>query len=102
MKSFIESLSLGTGAIFVAALSAVLVFILCFACPKRLHQPLALIVPFVIAVCLYWSPVWLGADPSEYGAWQFIVVGSWFLAGAIPSAAIAYILHRRGVGSIRK
>jgi hypothetical protein len=39
------------------------------------------IVPFSLAYCLYWLPVWLGAEPSEFSAWAILFVGAWFLAG---------------------
>lgn len=95
MKTFVESLSLGSGAILVAILSAGVVWLLCIVCPVTLRKLWVVIVPFAFAYCLYWSPVWLGADSSEYSAWAVLGVVSWFLAGAIPSAAIVLILRKR-------
>lgn len=57
------------------------------------------IVPLTLAYCLYWSPVWLlGAPKTEYGAWEFVFIPPWFLAGAIPSAVVALILRKRRSG----
>ena len=95
MKTFVESLSLGSGAIVVAILSAGIVWLSCSVFPATLRKLWVVIVPFTFAYCLYWSPVWLGADSSEYHAWAFVVVFPWFLAGAIPSAAIVLILEKR-------
>jgi hypothetical protein len=95
MKTFVESLSLGSGAILVAILSTGIVWLLCSVFPATLRKLWVAIVPFTFAYCLYWSPVWLGADSSEYHAWAFVFVFPWFLAGAIPSAAIVLILEKR-------
>jgi len=96
MRTFVESLSLGSGAILVAVLSAGAVWLLCSVGPTTTPMLWVVAVPFIFAYCLYWSPVWLGADPSEYHAWALVVVLPWFLAGAIPSAVIVWILHKRG------
>ena len=95
MKTYVESLSLGSGAILVAILSAGVVWLLCFVCPVALRKLWVVIVPFTFAYCLYWSPVWLGASLSEYTTWEFVVIPPWFLAGAIPSAAIVLLLRKR-------
>lgn len=95
MKEFVESLSLSSGAILIAALSVAVVWLLCYVLPVALRWVLAVIVPFIFAYSLYWLPVWLGADPSEYSAWAVLCVGTWFLAGCIPSAALVLILRKR-------
>src|ERR1700692_3321964 len=95
MKTFVESLSLGSGAILVAILSAGIVWPLCSVFPATLRKPWVVIVALTFADCLYWSPVWLGADSSEYHAWAFVVVLPWFLAGAIPLVAILLIIGKR-------
>src|SRR3974390_1057595 len=96
MKTFIESLSVWSGAILVAIVSAGFVWLLCVVFPKLLRKLWVVIVPLVIAYFLYWSPVWLGADPSEYGAWKFVIIPPWFLAGAISSAATVRLQNRGG------
>jgi hypothetical protein len=95
MKKLIESLSIGSGAILVAVLSVGIVWLLRSRLSKSLHSLSAVVVPFVLAYCLYWSPVWLGSDPSEYGAWSVLFVGAWFLAGFFPSAMMVLALQRR-------
>jgi hypothetical protein len=94
MKDFLESLSLGTGAILAAILSAGLVWLLSSVCPAALRKVWLLLIPFLVACCLYWSPVWLGADQSEYHVWVFLGVGAWFVAGLIPSAVIVLMLEK--------
>ena len=105
MKEFVDSLSFGSGALIVAILSAGVVWLLCFLFPASLRKLWAVTVPFALAYCLYWSPVWLDADQSEfhrallrseYHTWQGVIV-PWFLAGAISSAAIVFMLGRRRV-----
>jgi hypothetical protein len=95
MKEVIESLSIGSGALVVAPLSIAVVWLLCSVAPKSLRSLWAVIVPFLFAYSLYWSPVWLGADPSEYGAWAVLGVGAWFFAGFFPSAVLILILQKR-------
>jgi hypothetical protein len=95
MKAFLESLSLGSGAVFMAIGSAVLVWPLCHLRPVVFRWLGAVGAPLVLAFCLYWLPVWLGANPSEYSSWSFLIVGAWFLAGAVSSAAVVLILGKR-------
>jgi hypothetical protein len=95
MKTFVNSLSLGSGAILVALLSVAVVWLLCSVLPAALRSLWAVIVPFSLAYCLYWLPVWLGAEPSEFGAWAILGVGAWFLAGYFPSAVVVLILQKR-------
>jgi hypothetical protein len=95
MRQFLESLSLTSGAIVVAVASTALVWVLTFLLPKLPRWIWAVVVPFGLAYCLYWSPVWLGADSSEYSAWAFLGVGGWFFAGFFPSAFLVRILEKR-------
>ena len=95
MRTFVESLSLGSGALLVAVLSAGVVWLLCFALPVALRRLWVVIVPFILANSLYWLPVWLGADSSEYSRWAILCVGIWFLSGAISSAGLVLILRKR-------
>jgi hypothetical protein len=104
MKDLVNSLSIWSGAFLVAVVSALLVWLLTSTL-RHLRILWVLIVPFGVAYCLYWSPVWLDADQSEfhrallrseYHTWQFVIV-PWFLAGAIASAAIVFMLGRRRV-----
>src|SRR6266851_1078930 len=96
MKPFLVSLSLGSGAILVAVVSMGFVWLLRSRLPKNLHSLSAAVVPFVLAYCLYWSPVWLGSDDvSQYGAWAGLGIGAWFLAGFFPSAVMVLIIQKR-------
>jgi|SRR5271165_738331 len=100
METFLESLSLGSGAVLIALLSASVVWLLCYTCPSSLRKVWVVFVPFTLANCLYWSVAWLEADGgdyhralvmSDYRNWAPLGVGTWFLAGAIPSAAVVRI-----------
>lgn len=98
MKNLLESFSLTTGAILVALLSVAMVWALSFVSRPALRMVWAVVVPFALAYCLYWSPVWLGDDPSEYGAWAVLCVGVWFLAGMVASLVLVAFLPRRAAG----
>ena len=95
MKDFFESFSLSSGAILIAAVSLGVVWLLYYVLPVGLRWLSVVIVPFIFAYCLYWIPVWLGEHPSEYSAWAGLCIGTWFLAGSIPSAALVLILRKR-------
>jgi hypothetical protein len=95
MRTFFESLSLGSGAILIALLSVAIVWPLCSVLSGALRWLSVIVVPLVLAYSLYWLPTWLGSDASDYGAWEGLCVGAWFLAGAIPSAAIVLIYRWR-------
>lgn len=95
MKTFLGSFSLGSGALLIGVLSMGVVWLLRSLLPKTLHWLSVVIVPFILAYCFYWSPVWLGSDPSEYGAWSVLIVGTWFLAGFLPSAMVVLLIQKR-------
>lgn len=98
MKDLLGSLSLGSGAAVVAVCSAVLAGPLCYLRPIILRWLGAIAAPFVLAYTLYWSPVWLGSDDmAQYSAWQFLVVGVWFLAGVASSVVVIVVFGRRRV-----
>jgi hypothetical protein len=94
MREFLESLNIFSAAIIIAVLSFGVVWLLCSKLSMRLGALWAVIVPLIIAYSLYWMPVWLGADPLEYGAWSFIIV-PWFFAGFFPSAILVRVLQKR-------
>jgi hypothetical protein len=75
MKTFVESLSISSGAILIAVLSVGVVWLLCSTLPVALRSLWIVIVLFIFAYSLYWLPVWLGANSSEYSAWVFLRPG---------------------------
>jgi hypothetical protein len=79
----------------LAVLSVGVVSLLCSVLPARFRWLWVVIVPFSFAYSLYWSPVWLRSDPSEYSAWAGVFVGPWFISGAIPSALLVIFLQKR-------
>jgi hypothetical protein len=95
MGRVLDSLDFLTGGIIVAVLSVGIVWFLCRVSPVRLHALWIVIAPFVVAYCVYWSPVWLGAgDSSEYHIWGGMIV-FWFLAGFFPSAFLSVFRRKR-------
>jgi predicted membrane protein len=65
---------------------------------SRLKWTLALVSPFLVAWCVYWTPVWMGANPSEYSAWWGVFLMVWGIPGALASLAVVYVgntLNRR-------
>jgi hypothetical protein len=90
MLQFLLSLSLFTGALVVALASGLLGAVWGQVRPALLRRALALLVPFALAFSLYWLPVWLGRNPSEYGGWWLICIPPWYAAGLLASVAATY------------
>jgi hypothetical protein len=97
MKAFVESFSFSSGAVLIAIVSPVIVWLLCLVLPASLHKVWGVIVPFALANCLYWSAGWFDAVGSDYNKalvwsdyrmWAPLFIIVWFLAGAIPSAIV--------------
>jgi len=82
MKTFIQSLSLTSGAGLLAIVSAAVVWVLCYVFPLSLRKLWIVIVPLILSYCLYWSPVWFFGEPSqEYHTWMILFLVSWSLPG---------------------
>ena len=94
MLDIVKSLSLESGALVVAILSAACGLAWARIVLSPLRWCLALGAPAVFAYALYWSPVWLGANSSEYWSWAPLMVGAWFLAGALASVLIVHLLRK--------
>jgi len=84
-----------TDALVIMAASAVMAIGVAFIPNTILRRSITLAIPFLLAYALYWSPVWLGADPSEYASWEPLFIMPWFLAGLLASATAIYLSNRR-------
>src|SRR4051812_8816024 len=97
MRHFVESLSLASGAGIVAALSALLTWLLFKRARGREVWLLPFAVPLVVSYSLHSLPVWLGAgDEAQFGAWAALFVIPWYLAGACTSAYFVFLLRSLG------
>ncbi len=95
MFDLVQSLTLRSGAVVVALMSAILAFVWARLPSTAPRWLLALSSPFVIAYSLYWLPVWRGASPSEYSTWAPLFIAPWYVAGAIMSSLVIYLDRRR-------
>jgi hypothetical protein len=95
MLNIIRSLSLETGALVIMAASAVMAIGVAFIPNTILRRGIASAIPFLLAYALYWSPVWLGADPLSIQAGHPFFIMPWFLAGLLASAIVIYLINRR-------
>jgi len=84
-----------SGALGVVLVSAILAFVWTRLRSTPLRWLLALSGPLVISYSLYWSPVWLGADSSEYSAWAPLFIVPWYRAGAAISSLVIYLVDWR-------
>lgn len=88
MLDLLNSLSLGSGAVLVAVATAIIAFTIGIFWRNKFIWGLILIIPFPIAYCLYWLPVWLtpfDLDQSEFHAWAWIFIIPFSLAGIVGS-----------------
>ena len=94
MLDLVQSLTLQSGAVVVALVSALLAFVW-VRLPPTLMWLLGLVAPLVIAYSLYWLPVWQGASSSEYSTWAPLFIAPWYAAGAVLSSLVIYLDIRR-------
>ena len=94
MQTFFQSLSLGSAALLVAVVSAVLALLIGRMCSAVGRWCAAVLLPLILAYCVYWIPVWLGANPSEYSAWEAVGVGILSLGGLVASVLVTFIVAR--------
>lgn len=103
MLDFLRALSLESGALLVMVVSALLSIVWSRLGSPKLGWFLVLLTPLALSYSLYWSPVWLGANSSEYSSWSGLFIGPWFVAGAIASLVVMYLIRKRkGVGHVAK
>jgi uncharacterized membrane protein len=88
MRQLVESLSWTSGFFVVAVLSAVFALFTGRLSPTAFRWAAGALVPLAISYCLYWAPVWLGADSSEYSSWSGVFVVPWSLVGILASVAV--------------
>jgi hypothetical protein len=94
MLDLLKSFSLVSGALVIAVVSGVCAVAWTRIALSQLKWGIAIGAPALFAYSLYWSPVWLGANSSEYWSFAPIVIGTWFAAGVIPSALVVYFLGK--------
>ena len=94
MQAFFQSLSLTSASLLVAVISATAALLIGRITSTVARWFAAILFPFVLSYSVYWMPVWLGADGSEYLAWALLGVGVPFLAGLLPSAVVTFVVTR--------
>jgi hypothetical protein len=94
VQAFFQSLSLNSASLLVGTTSAVAALLIGRIRLAVARWLAALLFPLAASYCVYWLPVWLGADGSEYSAWALLGVGVPFLAGLVPSAVFTSIVRR--------
>jgi predicted membrane protein len=98
MKSIVgwfEALPLSMTTLIVTCLSAAVALLWTPIRSRGLRWTLAFVSPFLIAWCVYWTPVWMGADPSEYGAWSGLFLAVWGFPATIASILVVLAVGER-------
>jgi len=96
VQAFFQSLSLTSASVLVAILSAVAALLVGRIGSAAGRWCAAALLPLVLSYCVYWIPVWLGADGdrAQYSAWELLGVGVPFLAGLVASCLVTLIVTR--------
>jgi hypothetical protein len=89
-----EDLSLPQTTLVVSAISAAFAVLWARIRSRGVKWAMAVVSPFVIAWCIYWTPVLLGPAPSDYAAWSIIFLTVWGVPGAIASTLVVYALGK--------
>jgi hypothetical protein len=92
VQAFFQSLSLTSASVLVAVISGVAALLIGRIGSAVARWFAAVSFPFVLSYSVYWMPVWLGADGSEYPAWALLGVGVPFLAALVPSAVVTFVV----------
>jgi hypothetical protein len=95
VQAFFQSLSLASASLLVAFISGVAASLVGRIDSAVARWFVAVLFPFGLAYSVYWMPVWLGADGSEYLAWSLLGVGIPFMAGLVPSVVVTFLVSRR-------
>jgi hypothetical protein len=96
VQEFFESLSLGSASLLVAVVCGLAAAVFTRITPVAIAWTGAVVLSFVVAYCVYWTPVWLGSsDRAQYFAWEFLGVGAPFLTGLVVSLVITFAFRRR-------
>ena len=88
MRNLVASLSWTSGFFAVVAISSIIALLTGRLQPAALRWVAAVVAPIAVSYCLYWSPVWLGADSSEYSSWSGIFVIPWSVVGILASVVV--------------
>jgi hypothetical protein len=94
MLNFFHSLSLESGALLVGLCSAAFAVLWAQIHVTTVRWLLVLGAPFVFSYCLYWAPVWLGANPSEYSSWVLAFIVPWYLIGTFLSVVVSHVIKK--------
>ena len=95
MREMLQSLSLTSGAIVLAAISGFVAYLTSGARNLKAGAIVGVLVSGVLSYSLYWAPVWLGANGAEYSSWALLVVAAWFIAGVAGAFAACFLLRWR-------
>lgn len=89
----LETLPFWTVTAIVGVFSALVTFGVTRGPLLKFKWIVILTVPFPIAYSVYWAPVWLGANVSEYAVWAPLFIIPWYLASV---ALTVLLLHLAG------
>ncbi len=80
--------SIGAGCAVVAVISGLLALVWTQIRMASIARLLTFVAPLVVSYTLYWYPVWMGSDSSEYGSWAPLFIAPWSAVGIAGSLLV--------------
>lgn len=95
IHEFIESyISWASGFFVVACVSTMIAFYAARLEDAASRWSIIVIAPIIVSYCLYWSPVWFGANSSEYLTWYSFFIIPWSIVSILLSMVIVFLFRR--------
>lgn len=94
----LETLPFWTVTAIVAVFSALITFSITRGPLLKFKWIVILTLPFPIAYSVYWAPVRLGANVSEYAVWAPLFIIPWYLAGVALSVLLLRLFGKLRLG----
>lgn len=95
MADIFSSISLVSGMLVIPLVSVLAIIIWFYALKKKISWMLAVIFPAIFSYSIYWAPVWLGEPPDGAWSWAPILIGVWFVTGAVGSVVAIFLIKQK-------
>ena len=94
MLEIVQSISFNSGFFVVSVLSIIICLPISNLGNILVKWFLILIIPYIIAYCLYWSPKWLGSHSDQYSSWAPVFINPWYIVALLSVVIVLYIKEK--------
>ena len=98
----LETLPFWTVTAIVSIFSSLVTFGITRGSLLKFKWIIILTLPLPISYSIYWAPVWLGANVSEYSVWAPLFIVPWYLASVVLSVLLLLLSGKLKRGSTSK